>query len=196
VGFQKADSQEKRLLHFFQPIQVGNGPGSNPSVKINGIMYIHGFVRGPSAVTGCILPDVVFEMVIPPGGGHFGPPDLIPAIPAVVHMVEYLSIGNCIIAVIPEVTGEGDDCGCFLVSPCLKGSEAVSGGPEAGEQAGPGGATDRYVAVSPFEQEALRCQLVDMRRMDVGCPVTIQFGSQIINCNEKNIGMPVITGIA
>jgi len=59
----------------------------------------------------------------------------------------------------------------------------------ASHQAGSRRMADRLLTIGPVKDDPLRRQSVEVRRDHIRLPIAIQIITQVIRCNEKDIGM-------
>ena len=98
-----------------------------------------------------------------------------------------LANGECRITMLFEVLGHGKRVRIHLTHGSFE-IPATSGlGAQSGHEAGAGSATNSDLTIGALKKSAPRGESVDIWRMDVLVPVTIEFGAEVVDRDEEDI---------
>lgn len=93
------------------------------------------------------------------------------------------------VTVVPEVAGEGEHVRIEVAEFEVVVSDAVGIGAGASEEGGAGGVADRLLAIGTLEKAPARGELVDVGGDGVFGAVATEFGAEIIDCDEEDVGL-------
>jgi hypothetical protein len=86
-----------------------------------------------------------------------------------------------------KMLGQGNDFGVQLAEVGRVLDHAYFIGPSTRHQAGPGGTANSLLTIGPIEAHAFLGKLIQVRGLGDRGTITTQLGSQVIDCDEKNV---------
>lgn len=98
-------------------------------------------------------------------------------------MVDFAETLN-VVAVIFEILWKSDDVGDCFAEVGDQVVDAGGVGACAGEEAGAAGGTDGLLAVGAVKNDAGGSDAVDVRGVDVGAAVAVEFRAQVVDGDE------------